>query len=308
MKAKKESVLIVDDNRDNLRLLSSILAKQTYNVRLALTGADALEGVHKKLPDLILLDIKLPDMSGYEVCERLKANARTCDVPVIFISVLNEVSDKLKAFSAGGVDYITKPFYAEEVMARVEMQISIQRIQRTLEKKNKQLLHEQNRAKKFYDEHETELKKRTSELVKTNERLIKANLSLNGILKRKQKGEESIKESVTSNIKDLVFPYLKKLKKSRLTKAQRTLVDIMETNLDKIASPFVNKLSSKYLDLTPTEIRVAHFVKDGKRNKEIAQMMNLSLGTILTHRHSIRRKLGLRNKKVNLKKHLISMD
>lgn len=127
----KGNILIVDDIPENLRLLSELLTTQGYKVRSVTSGAMALKTVQAKPPDVILLDIKMPEMDGYQVCTTLKANDEICDIPVIFISALNEVFDKVKAFQVGGIDYITKPFQAEEVLARVESQLTIQR-QKTL--------------------------------------------------------------------------------------------------------------------------------------------------------------------------------
>ncbi|HEY9844753.1 MAG TPA: response regulator, partial [Candidatus Caenarcaniphilales bacterium] len=111
------NILLVDDTPDNLRLLSTMLTQQGYEVRSVINGAMALMGVQAEPPDLILLDINMPGMNGYEVCQRLKADERNRDIPVIFISALEDVLDKVKAFAVGGVDYITKPFQVEEVLA-----------------------------------------------------------------------------------------------------------------------------------------------------------------------------------------------
>lgn len=125
----KGDILLVDDTPDNLRLLSTMLVEQGYEVRSVRSGKSALMGVQAQAPDLILLDINMPEMNGYEVCQRLKANPDTQTIPVIFISALNEVFDKVKAFTVGGVDYISKPFQIEEVLVRVENQLQIQRLQ-----------------------------------------------------------------------------------------------------------------------------------------------------------------------------------
>ena len=130
----KGSVLVVDDNPDNLRLLSGILTDQGYKVRPAPSGALALKSVRSTLPDLILLDIKMPEMDGYEVCRRLKAEEQTSDIPVIFISALDDVMDKVKGFGVGAVDYITKPFQHEEVLARVRTHLELRRLQTQLER------------------------------------------------------------------------------------------------------------------------------------------------------------------------------
>ena len=129
----KINILVVDDTRDNLRLLSNMLKEQGYQVRPVPDGQRAITAAHAKLPDLILLDILMPGMDGYTVCKELKAAEDTCDVPIIFISALNETFDKIKAFTAGGVDYISKPFQAEEVLARVKNQLTIQQQKRLLQ-------------------------------------------------------------------------------------------------------------------------------------------------------------------------------
>jgi len=125
--ATKGTILIVDDIPENLRLLSKMLTQQGYQVRKAINGWLALRGVNSAPPELILLDIKMPEMDGYEVCQKLKASEKTREIPVIFLSALSDVLDKVKAFDVGGADYITKPFHQQEVLARIEHQITIQR-------------------------------------------------------------------------------------------------------------------------------------------------------------------------------------
>lgn len=139
---QKANILVVDDKPDNLRLLSAMLAQLGYEVRKVINGQTALKTAQAAPRDLILLDIMMPDMNGYEVCQRLKASAQTCDVPVMFISALDEVLDKVKAFAVGGVDYITKPFSEEEVFARVENNLTIRRLQKQLSEQNARLQQE----------------------------------------------------------------------------------------------------------------------------------------------------------------------
>ncbi|GAB4460355.1 MAG: EAL domain-containing protein [Elainellaceae cyanobacterium] len=126
-KTHSGKILVVDDTPDNLRLLAECLTRQGYEVQCAISGALALIGIKNSPPDIILLDIKMPEMDGFQVCHRLKQNNATRDIPVIFLSALNSGSDKLRAFQVGGVDYITKPFQLEEIVARVENQLSLQR-------------------------------------------------------------------------------------------------------------------------------------------------------------------------------------
>ena len=126
------SVLVVDDGIDNLRLLSDLLGAHGYEVRAVTTGRQALQAVEHDPPDLILLDITMPEMNGYEVCKRLKARDRSRDLPVIFLTSLTDTADKVRAFDAGGVDYITKPFQFDEVLARVKTHVALRRAQADL--------------------------------------------------------------------------------------------------------------------------------------------------------------------------------
>lgn len=133
------SILVVDDTHANLHFLTKVLTERGYGVRPVSEASLALSSAKTNPPDLILLDIVMPDMSGYGICKELKADERTRDVPIIFISALHEVFDKVKAFSLGGVDYITKPFQPEEVLARIETQLELRNLQKRLEEKNAQL-------------------------------------------------------------------------------------------------------------------------------------------------------------------------
>ncbi len=138
----KADILAIDDTPENLALLSQMLTEKGYKVRSVTKGSTALRGAKAAPPDLILLDVKMPEMNGYEVCQHLKADDRTRDIPVIFISALGDVFDKVKAFQAGGVDYITKPFQVEEVLARLSTHLTIRNLQIKLEAQNTQLQRE----------------------------------------------------------------------------------------------------------------------------------------------------------------------
>jgi sigma-B regulation protein RsbU (phosphoserine phosphatase) len=137
--ATRQNILIVDDAPANLRLLSQILSEAGYAVRAVTSGERALESVHAALPDLILLDIRMPGMNGYAVCKHLKADPDTRSIPIIFISALDEVRDKVEAFAVGGVDYVTKPFQGEEVLARVKTHLALRRLQTQLRDANTRL-------------------------------------------------------------------------------------------------------------------------------------------------------------------------
>ncbi|MBE9184079.1 response regulator [Microcoleus sp. LEGE 07076] len=138
----KGKILIVDDTPENLQVLSATLSDRGYKVRGVINGKMAIRAARSGSPDLILLDIKMPEMDGYEVCTEIKADPKTAEIPVIFISALDEVLDKVTAFQVGGVDYITKPFHVAEVLARIEHQLTIQRLKRQLIDRNTELQQE----------------------------------------------------------------------------------------------------------------------------------------------------------------------
>lgn len=156
----KADILVVDDKPDNLRLLSTMLTEQGYKVRKVISGELALKACQIMPPDLILLDINMPNMNGYIVCEKLKSWRETQDIPVIFISALDDVVDKVEAFSRGGADYITKPFEIQEVLARVKNQLTIRELQKKLQQQNA-LLSEEVKERQYA---EAELQKVNKEL------------------------------------------------------------------------------------------------------------------------------------------------
>ncbi|MDJ1183804.1 response regulator [Roseofilum sp. BLCC_M143] len=169
------NILLVDDTPNNLRLLSSLLGKQGYKVRSVINGMMALKAASAKPPDLILLDINMPEMNGYEVCEKLKANETTRSIPVIFLSALDDVLDKVKAFEVGGCDYITKPFQIEEVVVRVENQLQLRQAQRMLSEQNvllEQEICDRKRIQASLEAREVELQQALNEIKSTQMQLV----------------------------------------------------------------------------------------------------------------------------------------
>jgi two-component system, sensor histidine kinase and response regulator len=164
----QSDIMVVDDNPANLKLLEDMLLQQGHEVRSFPLGRLALAAAAKAAPNLILLDINMPEMNGYEVCQRLKSNPALADIPVIFLSALNEVQDKVEAFRAGAVDYISKPFQFEEVQARVETHLKVHQLQTALKRQNECL--------------EQAVAQRTRELAEANQRLTVLDRSKNDFL------------------------------------------------------------------------------------------------------------------------------
>ncbi|HNG87655.1 response regulator [Accumulibacter sp.] len=172
------SILVVDDNRDGLRLLARLLSAQGFWVRPVLDGPSALAAVAGELPDLVLLDLQMPGMDGYEVCRRLKADERSASVPVIFLSAADETANKIQAFAVGGVDFISKPYQAEEVFARIDAQLRLHRLQARIEAQNRALqaeIGERQRAEdallELNQQLEERVAERTADLIRTNAEL-----------------------------------------------------------------------------------------------------------------------------------------
>jgi DNA-binding CsgD family transcriptional regulator len=153
---------------------------------------------------------------------------------------------------------------------------------------------------------EQELKKKQLELESKTSNLEEVNTALKVLLKRREADKTDLEKKVLANVKELIEPFMIKIKKSRLDESQRTYIDLIESNLNDIISPFVHAVSSNYLGLTHGEIEVANLIKHGKATKEIADLMYLSINTIQSYRKSIRKKLGINNKKVNLRTYLSS--
>ncbi|UBF25505.1 response regulator [Kovacikia minuta CCNUW1] len=194
-------ILVVDDTPSNLRLLSDLLTAQGYQVRKIADGRWAIQAAQLSPPDLILLDIVMPGINGYEVCRLLKANERTREVPVIFLSVNDEVLDKVQAFRMGGVDYITKPFEPAEVLVRVETQLKLSQLQKQVQEQNLQLQTQNLRLQKEMSDRtatqlaldtltqnlETKLRVNTSELTKQNQQLLHLQAQLKEALEQTQR-------------------------------------------------------------------------------------------------------------------------
>ncbi|MCP4108418.1 MAG: response regulator [Desulfobacteraceae bacterium] len=149
---KNATILVVDDNPINLNVLSDSLTEHGFTILLKKDGEKALSLVKRKKPDIILLDIVMPGIDGFETCKRLKDDEETKDIPVIFMTALSDTIDKLKGFKLGAVDYITKPFHQEEVLARVKTHLTIQKLKKDLQVKNKKLQNSLERERKLIED------------------------------------------------------------------------------------------------------------------------------------------------------------
>jgi PAS domain S-box-containing protein len=166
----------------------------------------------------------------------------------------------------------------------------------------------EEKLRKAHIQLERMVKERTGELEAKTQKFEELNIALKVLLSKREEDKKNIEEDVLSNVNNLILPYVNKLKKIVSDESQKTFVEILESNLKEIILPFSKKTSSNYLSLTPVEIQVANLVRQGRRTKDIAKVLTLSAKTIESHRESIRKKIGIKNKKVNLRSYLLSLD
>lgn len=285
---EKPVLLIIDDNLYNLKIIGHILIKSSYKISLVSDSKKAFDAARKIMPDLILLDIVMPEIDGFEICRRLKENQDTRDIPVIFLTANRiQADDVVKGFESGAVDYVAKPFKPEELLMRINTHLELKRLRDKLEMK---------------------VKNRTENLLKANKELEDVNTTISVLLQKREKDRRDLEESIMVNVKNLIMPYIDKFKASSLNSYQRICIEQIEASLNDLVSPFSRKLSSSLYSLTPSEIRVASLIKDGKTTKEIAEFLNISESGVVFHRNNIRKKLRLINKHINLRTFLQSLQ
>ncbi|VXD19398.1 Response regulator receiver modulated diguanylate cyclase [Planktothrix serta PCC 8927] len=260
IRPKKEQpggILIIDDKLENLKVLSEILKQQGYKIRQAVNGISALRAIQSFPPDLILLDIKMPEMDGYEVCQKLKQDAQTQEIPIIFISALNEVWDKVKAFQVGGVDYISKPFQVEEVIARIETQLIIQRQKRQLQAEIEYRQAQEERlkveiqhrlAKEQQLKEEIIRRKETEEILYQSRALIQSvlNTSMDGIA-----AFQAVRDTLTGQIIDF-----------RCLVVNPIISQILNKDRSNLMGKIILKRLLKKIDVTLFE-KFVHLVETG---------------------------------------------
>lgn len=287
----KQNILIVDDTPTSLTILGGWFS-DNYNIYIATSGKDALERVEEVLPDLILLDIMMPGMDGYEVCRRLKEKSKTRNIPIIFISAKASEEDESKGLELGAVDYIKKPFNSPIVKSRVHTQLSLK-----LAKDNAELLVAERTA---------ELLQTQKILEKKTKNLEETNTALEVLLRRRDQEKLELENEIMTNVNKLVRPYLEKLEPIINIEKYKIILQAAIINLNEIVDPFTRGHLASIAKLTPAEMQVANFIKMGKTSQEIASFLGLSLRTIEVHRSRIRKKLGLKKRTANLREHLLS--
>jgi len=253
-------ILIVDDNQADLEYLKLILDQHKISADLVSNPIDALKIIDPDKHDIVLLDIQMPEMDGYEFVLKVKKKADCVGIPIIFISALDQKDHIQKAFSVGAQDYIQKPIIPHEVIARVKIRL-----------------------------------KQAEQLIQLKEKPIN---SINDSNNKNEKPKDKLNHEKLSILNENL-PRLNLLKKTKLSQNQRKkLINSIEKNLTQNTLSFNKKI--KKFKLTPTEKRVVLFLISGLSSKEIAETLNVSVQTIKTHRKNIRKKIGITNQQKNL--------
>ena len=292
----KPIILIVDDEEANLQLIGKILQNLDVDITLASSGKEALQLLESLVPDLIILDIIMPSMSGFDVCRKIKSRKPTSEVPIIFLSAKVDSEDIIKGFDIGARDYITKPFIKEELVARVEAQLNIITNEKKIKNLNNNL--------------EEKVKERTKALTKTNEKLTDYNTALKVLMDQRDEDRIDLEHQVMANAEELILPSIERLKQTNLNKQQKELLGICEDNISKITSSFVSSMmdNGRVRGLTHRETTIANLIVQGKSSQEISTILNISESTINYHRNNIRKKVGIKNKSVNLQVYLKQLE
>ena len=286
-----QRIVIADDEVIIATQIEECLRSNGYDVvGIAASGIDAVDMAMDLKPDLMLMDIVMPGkLDGISAAAKIN---KALHIPVIFLTAYADEEMIQRAKPIGPYAYVLKPLQERQLLAAIEIAL------------HKNIM--QQKLKEAKDKLEQRVEERTRELRIKSENLEEMNTALKVLLKKREEDKDELEEQVIYNVKELIMPFLEKLKASRLDNRQKTLVEIMEANLNDIVAPFAKSLSTRYLNLTPAEMQIANMVKHGKTTKEIADTLFLSTRTIESHRDSIRQKLGIKNKKANLRTHLMS--
>jgi len=286
-----QRIVIADDEIIIASQIEECLRSNGYDVvGIASSGEDAVEMALDLKPDLMLMDIVMPGkLDGISAASKIND---ALHLPVIFLTAYADEEMIQRAKPIGPYAYVLKPLQERQLLAAIEIAL------------HKNIM--QQKLKEAKEELEQRVEERTRELRIKSENLEEMNTALKVLLKKREEDKNELEEQVIYNVKELIMPFLEKLKASRLDSRQLTLLEIMTSNLNDIVAPFAKSLSTRYLNLTPAEMQIANMVKHGKTTKEIAETLFLSTRTIESHRDSIRQKLGIKNKKANLRTHLLS--
>ncbi|MFV0348715.1 MAG: response regulator [Halodesulfovibrio sp.] len=293
------NILIVEDERLVALSIKEILLSEGYAVcGIARSTKNAMEVLAECSPDLALMDIKIkgnPD--GIDLAIKLK---KDFGIPSVFLTAYSDNSLLERAKSAEPLGYILKPFKQSDILSAVKMAVHRSVEDRKREQKSREMEEEVAARTEMLDKEMATREIAEKELQQKSDYLHDANKALKNLLEARDAEKRALEESILVNIKKYVMPYVEMIRSQTSDAAVLETVDFLEDALQKAVSPAAKSLFAKYLDLTPQESRIADLIRQGKKTKDIADILNLAPSSISTHRYSIRRKLGLLNSSTNL--------
>ncbi|MBI5663676.1 MAG: response regulator [Nitrospirae bacterium] len=302
----KKRIMVVEDEGITAMRIRSSLEQMGYDVvSTVYSGEEAVEKAAEDRPDLVMMDIALSGkMDGIEAARHIRS---LLNIPIVYLTAHSDDNMLRRIKDTEPFGYINKPFDEQELRVVVEiafykheMELELREHKKALEVKVSERTAELESAVERLQLAEKDLRLRAKELEESN-------TALKVLLKQRELDQQEFQDNMLSNIKHLIMPYVEKLKKGRTMSDELVYLNLIESNLKDIVSPFSAKLSYRYLDFTPREIMVADLIKDGKQDKDIMEILNVSVDTVKAHRKNIRKKLGINNAKINLRTTLLSL-
>lgn len=290
-------ILLVDDE-ELLRLtVSSDLQDAGYTVEIAAGGREAYAKLAENSYDMVLTDLAMEEIDGIQVLKEVKRRNPACGV--VLLTGYGNMDSVIEALRSGVDDYLLKPYNREELFFRLARCLEKSKLRRELRDTEEKL-------RQSHGELEKKVNKRTRELQSKHQELFDANTTLRVLLAQQEKSKKEIEQNIIANLKENILPYLDLLKEEMKDRNGAIYTTIIETNIHKITSTFSKDISSGLLNLTPREIQVANLVRQGRASKDIAELLDLTHGTVEFYRQNLRKKLGLTGQKINLRSYLLS--
>lgn len=320
MVEKMPSVMVVEDEFVTAAGIKATLTGLGYEVgSIVARGEDVLDLARREKPDIVLMDVQLAGkMDGIQAAQELNSEL---SVPVIFLTAFDDPDLVDRAKLIGPFAYLVKPVNSREFGIAIDVALYHDRTEKELASHRERLedlvADRTQELVQAYQELELEiaehkrargaLQDRESALERQTKKLQEANISLKYLLQQREEDKRELGQRVVANVKELVLPHLDKVMQSNIGPENQDRLELMGANLREILAPFAQHLSSKLIGLTHSELQVADLVRNGKTNKEMAELLNISSKTVEFHRENIRKKLDLTNQKVNLRSYLQTM-
>jgi len=295
---KQVHLLVVDDDEAFVSMLCEYLGKIGYSYETASNGLEALEKVEEFPFPLVLTDMQMPELNGLQLIKRLKKLYPETDIVVM--TGFGQSYGLAEAINAGAIDYITKPFLLKELEAKLKRVFRERQLQFAFKDAMSTHKKEEEELRCSLQQLETRLKEQRFQLNETN-------TALRVMLRQREHDQRELMNDLSARIQKDIIPHIKKLKNTPLSEKQKNLIDLVSMNLEILFSPERKKSPLWNEPLTPTENRISNLIKQRKSSKEIAELLNISTGTVRSHRENIRKKLRITNKKKNLYKTLLSL-